>query len=85
MPLTMAMARITNQGFSTVKKASMSLWRLRSSSAWVHKTRVGEAQVAELLHDGRADQALMVLSEKDNPVERERERENKNRVVTGEG
>jgi hypothetical protein len=49
----------------------------------VRRTRDGEAQVAELPHDGPADQAPMVSPKKDDPVERERE--NKNKVVAEEG
>jgi hypothetical protein len=34
-------SEITNRGFSAAKKAPMSLWWVRLSSAWVRKTKPG--------------------------------------------
>ncbi|KAE2010600.1 hypothetical protein FH972_013248 [Carpinus fangiana] len=38
----MAAARITNWGFLAANKAPTSLWWVRSSLAWVHKTRLAK-------------------------------------------
>jgi hypothetical protein len=88
----MATTRITNQGFSATKKASKSLWWLRSSFAWVRRTRLVKPRwqsfhmmakptmprwpVTKIFAD--------LLLENDDPIVRERE-ENKNKVVAGEG